>query len=209
MFTFDADKHIYRWNDNIVPSVTEIIGAWLPVKGADYYVNTFTGAIVYADKFEAAGKVGKAIHRACGYIASGQGVDMEAIDPALIPPLEQFERWMDDFKVNTRVAESPMYSEKYGFAGTPDIVCEINNNKNIVVVVDIKTGLSNATVGVQTSAYEILIREYLKIRRIIKRYELILPRDGCPYKFNSLTDKDDFTFFLSRLNQYNYLKNRR
>ena len=83
MLTFDANKHIYRWNDKIVPSVTEIIGAWLPVKGADFYVNTFTGDIVYADKFEAAGEVGKAIHKACGYVASGQGVAMEKIDTRL------------------------------------------------------------------------------------------------------------------------------
>mgnify|MGYP001559267038 CR=1 FL=1 len=209
MLTFDADKHIYRWNGQVVPSVTEIIGAWLPVKGADFYVNTFTGAIVYADKFEAAGKVGKAIHKACGYIANGQGVDMEAIDRALIPPLKQFKKWMGDFKAKPIAVETPMYSVKYEFAGTPDIVCELSQDKNILVVVDIKTGLVNDMAGVQTSGYEILAREDLKIRKIIKRYELILPRDGSQYKFKQLTDKDDFTFFLSRLNQYNYLKNRR
>lgn len=209
MLTFDEDKHIYRWNGKSVPSVTQIIGAWLPVKGADFYVNTFSGAIIYADKFEAAGEVGKAIHKACGYVASGQGVDMLAIDSALIPPLKQFSKWVDDLKVKVRYTESPMYSEKYGFAGTPDIICEVGNDKNIVAVVDIKTGLVNDQVGSQTSAYEILTREFLKIRRIIKRYELILPRDGSPYKFKPLNDKNDLLFFLSRLNQYNYLKNRR
>lgn len=209
MLTFDADKHIYYWHGHTVPSVTQIIGAWLPVKGSDFYFNTFTGAIIYADKFEAAGEVGSAIHKACGYIASGQGVDLEAIDPDLIPPLEQFSKWWDAFKVKPILVERPMYSKKYGFAGTPDIICELSQDKNIVAVVDIKTGLVNDMAGVQTSGYEILAREDLKIRKIIKRYELILPRDGSQYKFKQLTDKDDFTFFLSRLNQYNYLKNRR
>lgn len=203
---FNPETHTYTWNDKIVPSVTQVIGEWIRLKGTDYYVNVFTGTVIYADKFEAAGEIGRAIHKACAYIAKGVDVNMEVIDPTLVPPLGQFKKWMSDFKVKLLHVETPMYSTKYVFTGTPDILCEISENKNLIALVDIKTGLHNDMAGVQTAAYEILAREYLKIKKIIKRYELVLPRNGNNYKFIPLDNKDDYIFFLSCLNQFNFLR---
>ena len=112
---------------------------------------------------------------------------------------------MDDFKVNTIYAESPMYSEKYGFAGTPDIVCEINNDKNVVVVVDIKTGL-HSFAAPQLYVYEILFREHSKCRKSINKYVLYLPKNGGAYQFKKVVDTNALNFFYARLSQWNYLK---
>ena len=212
-FTFDPETHTYRVNGEPVPSVTQVLGQWLLPPGAAYYINTFTGATIDAEKFEAARKGGNAIHRGAAYLLKGQGLDWGALAPDLVAPLKQCGEWIRLFGVEPLYVEKPMFSEALGVAGTPDLICSLNGNKDYLALVDIKTGLVNDMVGAQTAAYEKLLRDFnlrdfKKIWQAIKRYSLILPRDGSPFKFSPLDDKDDYAFFCARLTQYNYLKRR-
>lgn len=201
MLTFNPDTHEYRWKDRIVPSVTQIIGEWIRVKGADYYLNVFDGNIIPATRFEQAGDFGRAIHKACGLIIT-KTLDWNSLDPSLIPALQQFKIWLEDFSVEIIHTEKIIYSEKDDLAGTADIICKI---KKVMSIVEIKTPKINRMVGVQTSGYERLFRASEKYRGIIKRYELILPKNGSQYKFTPLTNNQDISFLLGKNFEWRYL----
>lgn len=201
MLKFDPDTHTYSIDGNKIPSVTQILSEWVEIPR--YYVNTFTGAMVRKDVFDAGGDHGTAIHTACNLILEGGGhdaLDWEALNPELCHPLQQFERWLADYKPKIASVEEPMYSSKYGYAGTPDIAAKVQRK---MAVIDIKTG-AYSMAGPQTSAYEQLYKEASGHGRNMKRYVLYLPKTG-DYKFIPMTNKNDWDFFRSRLFQYQYL----
>ena len=207
MLEFNSDNHVYRRNGQIIPSVTQILGGWweVEISGRDYYLNVLTGSIIAADKMKTAADHGTAVHKACWLILKHghDGLDWGVLDPELIHPLQQLEKWQEDWKPTVILLEQPMYSDKYGYAGTPDIVALILNQATIPAVIDIKTGAYDMA-GPQVAAYEQLFKEHDKFRGTVRRYVLHLPKTGS-YKFVPLTDKRDWDFFRSRLFQYNYL----
>lgn len=203
MLTFDEATHIYKCDGHVLPSVTQILREWVSVPFRKIYVNTQSGVAVDTQIFEDAQEFGTAIHRAAAFILSGQGLQWNMLDSALIPPLRQLEVWVDDFKIKPVHIETPMYSDKHQFAGTPDIIGELRGFKHLCIV-DIKTGRNNPTVGAQTAGYEIIFREQDKYRKPITRHELILPRDGAPYSFRQATGINDGTYFMAKLFQWQF-----
>ena len=207
--SFEPKGHVYRWNGQVVPSVTQVLHQWIRLEWSGVYVNTLSGATVDAVIFEAAGKVGKDIHIGAAYLLRGQGLDWDALSPDLVSPLKQCEVWVKLFSVKSLHVEEPMYSERLVVAGTPDLICTLNGDAKTIALVDIKTGLANDMVGAQTSGYEMIAREAKTIRKIIKRYSLVLPRDGSAYKFKPLDGYvDDATYFMACLTRHNYLRKR-
>ena len=203
MLRFIPETHTYLWNDKVVPSCTQVLREWIKVNfGWGYYVHTGSGVTVDVATFEAAQDFGSAVHEAAKYILT-TGLDWDALDPSLVPPLKEFMRWVDDYKVKPSYVEQPMYSEKYGVAGTPDLIGRVQGFSQLDIT-DIKTGVINKMTGPQTGGYEIIFRDQEKYRGGIARHELILPRDGSPYKYNLLPNGNDNAFFLSRLFQYQY-----
>jgi len=201
MLTFEKENHIYRINGNVVPSVTQTIGGWIKV--GRVYVNTFTGAAVPADLFEAAGAFGTDVHTMISYHITGD-LDTDALGSDFLAVLVQFERWVDTVKPEIIDNEVMLYSPRCQFAGTRDLKCIINKKLHIV---DFKTGAYDMA-GPQLAAYVQLDKENDKSRAIRHRSVLYLPKDGSDYKFVSFRDASDFPFFLSRLATYNYLKGR-
>ena len=206
MLTFNADRHEYRWNKKVVPSVTGILGAFRRVMLGDryYYVNTMTGDVIGAMTMEQAGDRGTAVHKAAPLVLAGE-LDWDALDPALVVPCRHLEIWQRDMKPEIIAIEKPMYSEKYGYAGTPDIICRISRK---LMVCDIKTG-DLGTVGQQTAAYAELYKETTGYRGKIERYALDLSATTGSYKFIHLTNPHDLDFFRARHFQYNYLREKR
>ena len=198
MLTFKKKRHQYYWNDDKVPSVTQIIGEF--VKTGNFYVNVFTGASIKADVFENGGGFGKAVHDMIEYHL-GNELERESLSPDLEAVLQQFERWTDDCKPEILDHETQLYSEKYGFAGTRDIKCLV---KNRLYIVDIKSG-AFAMAGPQLAAYAQLDKEDDSSRRTRHRAVLSLKKDGSKYKFVTFNDPNDWQFFLARLTTYNYV----
>lgn len=198
MLSFCPEKHEYRWNGKFIPSVTQIIGEWIKVTD---YVNVYDGTIIPFDVFGQARDFGRAIHKACGLIVAGT-LDWNSLDPSLVFPLKRFEQWLNDFNVEIISSEKMMYSEKDELAGTADIICKIQKTLSIV---EIKTGLINNFVGAQTAGYERLYRAEEKYRGIIKRYELILQKDGSQYKLTPLINNHDISFLLAKIYEWRYL----
>lgn len=203
MLSFEEIAHVYKWCGEVVPSVTQILCEYLNLHRLHVYVHTRSGNTINAQIFEDAQDFGTAIHKAAAYILSGQGVQWNHLDPSLVPPLREIERWMDDYDVRPHFIEQPMFSEKHRVAGTPDIIGELRGFKNLCLI-DIKTGLKNGMVGPQLAGYELIFREQEKYRKPIIRHELILPRNGDAYKFKVVEGINDGAYFLSKLFQYNF-----
>lgn len=209
--SFTEETHEYRWGDRIVPSVTGIIGELRKVTLGryEYYVNVFTGNVIDAETVRDAGDFGTAIHAACALIVRGghDGLDWEALDADLIPPLKQFEKWLEEWSPEIILVEEPMYSQRYGYAGTSDIIARIPRLKNRIAVIDLKTGVYTM-VGPQTSAYAEQYKENYKHRGRLERMVLHLPKDGSDYTYKMLDNHAaDWNFFKARLAQQRYLNN--
>jgi len=205
VLTFDADTHTYRYNGEVIPSVTTILREWVKIDiGRGWYVSTFTGAVIDAERFEAAGAMGTAIHDMIhAYLEDD--LDEENTAPELLKVLAQFKEWEGFFKPEFELFETMMYSEKYGFAGTLDCVCMIGREKWLP---DWKSG-AYGTAGPQTAAYEKLYQEYTGSRTPLKRAVLHLPKDGGKFKWEPQESRSDWKFFEARLYQYQYLQGRR
>ena len=201
MLTFDPDGHIYRYNGEIVPSVTTILNEWIKVDiGRGWYVSTFTGAVIDAERFEAAGAMGTAIHDMIhAYLEDD--LDEENTAPELLKVLDQFKEWQKVFRPEIELAEAMMYSEKYGFAGTMDCVCTIGRDEWLI---DWKSGAFGIA-GPQLSAYEKLYQEFIGYRSPLKRAVLHLRKDGGKFKWEPQESRADWKFFEARLYQHNYL----
>lgn len=206
MLKFESKEHTYRWNDKIVPSVTQIIGSYkkVTIAGRNYYINTFTGTPINADKMDYAADFGTAVHLGAKYILK-MGIDWDTLDSALTGSLKQFEQWIEDWEVSPLLVEEVLYSKKYQYAGTLDLVCEAKQNKRKVrLIIDFKTGNYNMA-GPQLAAYEQLYKENSKYRGKLLRYVLYLPKDGSLYKFIPQDYRHDWGFFQSRMFQHKFL----
>lgn len=204
MLTFDPVDHKYFWEGRQVPGVTSIIGQYKKVNvyGQYYYVDTFKGGVISVEKFEAGADHGKAVHEAIKFDLTC-GVDEDSLHPVILGSLNQFRIWKDENVSEIILVEEPLYSVRYGYAGTPDLVCRMKKKKNLALP-DIKTGL-HAMSGPQTAAYEQLFREKDRYKGYIDRFTLELPKSGDSHRLIIETNKNDFNFFRSRLFDYNFL----
>jgi hypothetical protein len=207
---FNAEHHQYTHDGIIVPSVTQVLNEWVKVERGrySYYVSTFDGTVIDADIFERAGRIGSAVHKGANILINNRFINWDKLSPDLVHPLSEFKRWMSDYEVKVIVSETPMYSKKYGIAGTPDLVCTIKGISGHILP-DYKTSDMAPLVGPQTAIYEDMYRENYKYRGIVKRYMLHLPKNTSKqYKFKPLTGKNDLAYFKSKLFEYNWRRNK-
>lgn len=201
MLKFEPNGHEYRWNNQIVPSVTQILGEFLHI--GHFYISTFTGASIPAYRMEAARDFGTAVHRMIALDIAGE-LDEETLDDRLLAVLKNWQQLRGMIRPEIIMSETPLYCSAHNYAGTPDIVCKI---KGVLSIIDCKTGLLGHC-GPQLSGYEIPVREHLKTRARFDRYGLHLPKDGGAAKLIKYEDRNDWEFFKCRLFQYRYLRGR-
>jgi len=207
MLTFNESTHEYLWEGKPVPSVTQVINEWMEISvyGAKYFTNRFTGLTINAEVFRAAGEFGTAAHAGVKVLAEGRELDYNALHPSLYHPLAEFVQWKKDCSPIFHLIEKPLYSAKYRYAGTPDLICTIDRHLSVV---DIKTG-GYDTAGIQMAGYEQLYREDVKRGTLhMRRYVLHLPKDGGNYKFIQQADTTDFSCFLGLLFAHQQMKRR-
>jgi len=219
MLKIDLSSHTYYyWDGETIPSVTQIIGEWRPVSvyGVEYYVNTFTGHVVDAERFREARDWGNAVHKMLALYLHRK-LDESSLHESLIPILEQFDEWMRLNHVEPLEIEKPLYNEQYRYAGTPDLICKLNGRLSIV---DYKTG-SYDMAGPQLAAYYKTgsydmagpqLAAYCMLYKPLvgkDRYVLHIPRRDSKINMICLRNfTDDWNFFRARLHQYLYLKSK-
>lgn len=106
-----------------------------------------------------------------------------------------FRTFLDDHDIQILEQEKTLYSHKYMYAGTCDMVAELHDK---LVLIDVKTGKDlYPTVHLQLSAYKQLLKE--DDIDVEDTYALLLRDDGT-YKFEQGRDK--FKAFLACLELY-------
>ena len=180
MLTFDEENHVYRWNDAVVPSVTQILKH---------------GGIIddrwYTDD---ARDRGVAVHKAAD-LHIRNNLDEGSIHPIVRPYFDGLLKFMKDtrFKPMLQFCEVRQFHPIYIYAGTPDFFGILNGRPALI---DVKTGDARQSARYQTAAYANfpMLKAYSP-----DRFDLRLYNDG-RYKLNPHPDAQDFNVFLSCLN---------
>lgn len=200
MLTLSPD-HIYQKDNRTIPGVTSVISEFIPFRyrGEDLYLHISTGSVITKEIMDNASEIGSAIHKGMFYLLTGQGLNWNSLDPVLEGPLRQGQKWIEEYEPEAELCEKSLYSARYDYAGTLDFFGKIKGlKKGHKALIDTKTGLWGSA-GLQTAAYENLVREETKFKGIIDRFAFILPRNGGDYKPIRLDDKTDFQRFLLKL----------
>jgi hypothetical protein len=200
---FDEQSHTYRHpkTGSILPGVTSVLGEFVYIDALDLYV-ALDGHTIPGEIMRNAADLGTAVHKALQY-ALTVGPDGFVYPDEIAPMVQQIDAWRQDYQPEILAVEMPLYSERYLFAGTLDLICRIGGG---LCLVDAKTGQGLLT-GPQTAAYESLYREDTGYKGTMARYKLRLPKDGGKYQFILQPDAtNDWNYFKARMFCSNYLK---
>jgi hypothetical protein len=184
---FDAEKHEYRIDGRIVPSVTQVIQGVF-------------GSSPWWSEYHA--EVGTALHGACHILNSGQEIDPASIDDAIAGRLAGYRKFLKDLNPFVLYAEHQVYSGRNQFAGTIDMILESNS---VVTLADIKSSY-HPTAKIQLGGYKILLDD-AKIK-IYNAVIVELHKSG-EYKLHWLNSRElalAGNQFLAALSIYNFKK---
>lgn len=189
-FTFDAEKHEYRLQGKVLPSVTQVLSI----------VNDFDR--VPRAILEHARERGECLHRAVN-LYNRDDLEFESLDNDTSADVYAWARFLRESGAVVIASESPVVHETLGFAGTPDVVLSW---KERIVIPDIKSTYSvPATVGCQTWAYAAAWQSMNGAKRMPERYCIHI-KDG-NYTAHKRNDPADQSLFISCLNIWQW-KNR-
>lgn len=198
MLNFDPATHTYTKDGVPIISVTQLLEA----EGLSDW------SAVPFEKLEYAQALGNAVHRGSELYELGK-LDESTVDDAVRRRLDWWLKFLEFAKgkgwtTGDRWVEPHLYS-RLGFAGTPD---RIYYNNAFLFIPDIKTGIKTPATPIQTSAYEIVAREFLyelhlPVRKVLRM--AVYLRDD---EFECVEHKDpiDGAIFKSAINLYFYKK---
>lgn len=181
MLTFDQEAHVYKWNDEIIPSVTQLLG--------EFGLVDFSA--VPKDVLEYKRVLGTAVH--CSIeLMEQDNLDEDSLHPEIKPYLEAYKRFRLVTGFEPKSTENRMYSKKWRFAGTMDQQGILDGQEAIV---DYKcTWRLYESCGPQLQAYKILFEENNPGTKIKKLCALQLKSTGHfeLQEFKDANDKQDF-----------------
>lgn len=170
---FESTEHRYFSDNREYPSYSKIMKHFGMIPDYDRFGN------------EASLNFGKAIHKLCELYDMN---DLGDFDPQLEPWLNGYMRFLEAYKPEWELIESPLVSKVWGFGGTPDRFGLMKKAS----LVDFKSGTEDPAHAIQTGAYEILVEENLKIK-VKARYSLyLLPNDFRLIPHKKQSDKSIF-----------------
>lgn len=137
---FDAERHEYRIDGRVVPSVTQIMNDVLPRTGPtdDYYLG-----------------FGKARHACYAMLARGEKF---VADSRCEPYCAAWRAWAAGVGISVFATECPVFSRRYLFGGTFDLLAHIGGSVRELVLVDYKTSF-DARLPIQLGGYAIAVDE--------------------------------------------------
>lgn len=181
-FSYDPDLHRYTLDGRVIPGITRVL--------------ELTGFVDKAWFTEASRRRGTDVHRACWFLAE-KDLDWNTVAPEHRARVEGFARFLEDVKPTLALAETPLYSERYQFGGTPDFMFHVGRETWIV---DVKTGKAGLAAELQTAAQRVLLEGRFPgaFGMRAKRFALELPAEG-KYRLIPHDDAGDETMFLNAL----------
>lgn len=192
--TFDENKHEYKVDGSVIPSVTQILDS-----------NGFSDfGRVPPEILERSSLFGKAVHKTIELHCKGK-LDEESLDPELKPYLKAWENFVFDFVYDHQKSEIQGYNEKYRFCYTFDQGGMINYKKiRCACLLDIKTGQQKSCDKVQVNGGYALAVDKNILTGILYLNPEFKP-SGYKIIF-SMDNKRDQAIFLSALTIHNYKK---
>jgi hypothetical protein len=178
-FVYEEDGHRYSLNGVTLPGITQTL--------------RLTGFVDESWFTEESRDRGTATHRACWYLAEGE-LDWATVDPAILPRVEAFARFLEEHKPKLLAAERPLYSAVYRFAGTFDFVFEAPTLGGIIDL-EVKTGKAGLAAKLQTAGQKVLIEEQMGLKNV-GRYGFELTANG-RYRFVPHTAPRNKVMFLN------------
>ena len=139
---------------------------------------------------------GTAVHKATELYDLGD-LDMESVDPAVLPRLTQYQRFIEEVQPQIFATEHRLQSV-LGYTGTVDRVLRINGRDGVL---DIKPPNKSPWHGVQLAAYANLAAEY-KLVTHGTRWNLYLGDSA--WNLVERQDPDDWRVFLNCLSVANW-----
>lgn len=189
--SFDEDRHTYKLNGFIIPSVSTIMR---PLSSSYY-------GKVDEEVLRKAADRGTKVHAAVeNFLLFG----IEDIEPSLEGYFYGFKKWIMDFEPEVLGTECRVYHKTLNYAGTADFPCAINGAPTLV---DFKTTASVATLltRVQTEAY----KQAFKSHGVIFERKLIVQakKDGAYHvEEHDINDSESWRVFTELLDVYRYIK---
>lgn len=192
---FDEATHTYTVDGKVIPSVTQVLQR----------AGLIDLSMITAATLERARQEGKAIHRMVE--AECKGENYRKLPEWLIPYQRAWHAFVEWSGFELWASEERLHNERYGFAGTTDLIGIPHKFKSpLPAVIDIKRSLTaGPSINMQLSAYaETWNLKYGKDHALIvrRRYGLqLLKNDSAtPYKCLPFEDPRDFGDFLTCLN---------
>lgn len=193
MLTFDEGTHTYRWEGNLVPGVTSVIGG----AGLTDY-SSIPPAVL-----DRARQEGVAMHRMVEYEFAGD-LDESTLPEWLKPRLAAWRKFRAESGFEPDASERQVYHPIYKYAGTYDLSGRAKHMKQCPGrgLIDLKRSFTaGPAIGLQLAAYmsaENYVRGVAKLELLMWRAALKLNADGS-YNLKQYNDKEDFDTFLSCL----------
>lgn len=178
-FTFSDVDHIGKLNGEIIPSVTQLITEHRIV---DY-------SMVEKDRLEYKRVLGIAVDYACD-LWEKDNLDESSLHEEIKPYFEAYKKFrlVEKHDVDLEKSLCRVYSKKWRFHGSPDIVYRINDSDKHFGLIDRKCTWTLYPSGrVQVYMYKMLLEEYYKIK-VVELGLLQLKGTG-NYEYEPVKDK--------------------
>lgn len=191
--TFDAEKHEYRMEGKVVPSVTQLLA---PLYSWDN---------INPEVLRAKAELGTAVHYACELDNKGV-LDESTVHEKVEPYLAAWRLFKREMRPEILMNEQRLGHPVRGYAGTLDLKLRMTGS---LWLIDLKSSVAlYPQVGVQLAAYLDLLRaNYPELRsKVIHRGALQLKPDG-KYKLGTFTDSSDLTTFYGLLAVHHWRSN--
>lgn len=179
--SFNEEKHEYYYKGKKVPGVTGTINK----AGLSDY--SMVDPVILEKSIE----YGNAVHTLTE-LHDQDNLSIDSVDPLLLPCLDQYMKFLNDYKVEIIEIEKIIFDPILFYAGKLDRVARIMGR---LAIYDVKTGAKMKSHQIQTSAYK---EAYIKDKRVAcDRYTLYLKEDS--YKLRINANRNDFQVFKAAL----------
>jgi len=197
--------HTYTLDGRPLVSVTRVIGSVLRAPELEQWYKR-VGMQADAIRDEAAA-FGKSVHIALAAYARGDRLLDLDLPEQWRATVEAGRRWIDKHIAEVYAVEEPVASERYGYAGTPDLYGRRVGRKTPVIVDWKTTGALYPSHRAQLAAYRQAAKETYGMRpaeRIIVRFSKDEPGRVATYPLGH--PETDFALFSYLLGAYRILK---